>query len=100
MTLNQEPSAILPEFGQRSGPCAFPKTMNYQNKDIHINVKRLMSKVKTIESLSKEDLLKLKQLKEKEIEKFQKVVEDRFDSNKNWSIMINQKDNETRNQIM
>lgn len=59
-----------------------------------------MSKVKTIESLSKEDLLKLKQLKEKEIDKFQKVVEDRFDSNKNWSIMINQKDNETRNQIM
>jgi len=29
-----------------------------------------MSKVKTIESLSKEDLLKLKLLKEKEIEKF------------------------------
>jgi len=60
----------------------------------------MMSKVKTIESLSKEDLIKLKGLKEKEIEKFKKVVEDRFDSNKNWSIMINQKDNETRNQIM
>jgi hypothetical protein len=29
-----------------------------------------MSKVKTIESLSKEDLLKLKVLKEKEIDKF------------------------------
>tara|TARA_B110001450_G_C17194888_1_gene308902 strand:+ start:181 stop:336 length:156 start_codon:yes stop_codon:yes gene_type:complete len=51
---------MLPDFNKKSDPCAFPKTMNYQNKDIHINVKRLMSKVKTIESLSKEDLLKLK----------------------------------------
>ena len=68
--LNQEPSSILPDFNKKSDPCAFPKTMNYQNKDIHINVKRLMSKVKTIERLSKEDLLKLKVLKEKEIDKF------------------------------
>ena len=88
------------EFTRKSEPCNFPKTMSYQNKDIHINVKKLMSKVKTIESLTKEDLFKLKGLKEKEIQRLKKIVEDRFDSNKNWSIMINSRDNDTINQIM
>ena len=47
-----------------------------------------MSKVKKIESLSKEEQFKLKQLKDQEIQHLQKIVENRFDSNKNWSIMI------------
>ena len=59
-----------------------------------------MSKVKAIETLSKSELKDLMDMKEKEVKRLKKKVEDRFDSNKNWSIMINPKDNETRNQIM
>ena len=59
-----------------------------------------MSKVKAIESPTKDEMIQLKMLKEQEIGKFKKTVEERFDSKKNWSIMINPKDNDTRNQIM
>ena len=29
ITVNQEPSSMLPDFNKKSDPCAFPKTMNY-----------------------------------------------------------------------
>lgn len=59
-----------------------------------------MSKVKAIEQLSKEDVAKLKYLRDNEIASFKKIVGERFDSKKNWSIMMNPRDNDTRNQIM
>jgi hypothetical protein len=39
-------------------------------------------------------------MKQQEIERLKKIVEDRFDSRKNWSIMINDKHNDTRNEVM
>lgn len=47
------------------------KTATYQSKDVHINMKKrreLMSKVKAIESLTKDDMVKLKMLKDQKID--------------------------------
>ena len=59
-----------------------------------------MHKKETIDKLSKDELSRLNVLKQQELEKDRGKQSNRFDSNKNWSIMINQKDNEVRNQIM
>ena len=69
--------------------CYFPKTHSYQNRDISMNVQRLMSKVKTMDQLSKDELEKLRVLKQQELDKYKASLNERFDSNKNWSIMIN-----------
>jgi len=45
-------------------------------------------------------MIKLRSLKEAELDKFKQIVNSKFDDNKNWSIMMKQKDNSLRNQIM
>ena len=32
--------------------CSFPKTLNYQNKDIYVDVRKLNSNVRVIETLT------------------------------------------------
>lgn len=79
------------------------KSQTYQTKDIHINMKQrreLISKVKAIETLTKEDMIFLKRAKQEKIESLREAAKERFDSKKNWSIMINPRDNDTRNKIM
>ena len=62
--------------------------------------RELTTKVKAIDALTKEDMFELKRLKNEKIESIRMAVKERFDSKKNWSIMINPRDNETRNKIM
>jgi uncharacterized protein YnzC (UPF0291/DUF896 family) len=80
--------------------CKFPKAMSYQDKDIYVDVKKLTSTVRKIETLTKEEKQELQNLKNLELQKFHSEVNRMFDSNKNWSIMIDQKHNEIRNEVM
>ena len=39
-------------------------------------------------------------MKDAQLERFRQEVEERFDSKKNWSIMIDNKHNDIRNEVM
>jgi len=56
----------------RSNACNFPKTESYQSKDITINVRKLMNthKEKPSYVMSKEEVHKMKVIKENELAKF------------------------------
>jgi len=88
--------------------------LSYQNKEIYVDEKKILSRAR-IEggksgsqsvtakgklSLSKEEHNILKKLKTEQLSHIRSEVEARFDSNKNWSIMIDPKNNEIRNKVM
>jgi len=55
---------------------------------------------KPTEQLSKDEQLRLMEMKQAELQKFRQIAMAKFDDSKNWSIMIKQKDNMLRNKIM
>jgi hypothetical protein len=50
--------------------CSFPKTSNYQNRDIYVNVKKLTSNVRKIETLTQQEKQELMRLRSIELQKF------------------------------
>lgn len=84
--------------GRKNDACDI--SMKNKYRDIHVDLKKLMSKVHIIESLTKDERQQLKHKKDDKIAKLKNKSENRFDSSKNWSIMIDPKDNQMRNDIM
>ena len=80
--------------------CKFPKTNSYLHKEMFVDVKKLMSRGRVVESLTKDEKEQLRILKEEQILRFRQEVDERFDSKKNWSIMIDDKHNNMRNEVM
>ena len=67
---------------------------------MYIDVKKLMSKGRVVESLTKDEREKLRLMKENQLKKFKQEAEEKFDSKKNWSIMIDNRHNQMRNEVM
>lgn len=89
------------DFQKRKDEISVQQTHGYQSRDLHLDERKIMHDQKsTIDKLTQQEHKKLKEMRDLQLEKFHRMAQERFDSKKNWSIMIDQRDNEIRNQVM
>lgn len=90
------------EFHIDARGCRIAPVQGYQTKEIHVDVRKIMHKHKenVLDKLTQSEQKRLQELRQEELQKYRHAVDERFDTAKNWSIMINPKDNEIRNQVM
>mmetsp|Transcript_40073 Transcript_40073/g.61262 ORF Transcript_40073/g.61262 Transcript_40073/m.61262 type:complete len:95 (+) Transcript_40073:309-593(+) len=88
--------------------------MSYANKEIYVDEKKILSNARILAGksgaegadpngklhLTKEEKSILQVRKQEEMNKIRDQVMNRFDSTQNWSIMIDPKNNDIRNQAM